>query len=85
MNSVAIEQLEAGQNVMRKCVGFRPMHVTATKWQFIASGDCRFKHNFISNSVAVDAATLTDCISMCVTSTNGRLRASSFVEMIISH
>lgn len=90
--SMTVVLLEATPKVMRKCVGFRPMHVTATKWQLILNASCdfRFTDSFVSNSVVMDAANLIDCMSNCVTSTNGRLRISSFVEgefveMTISH
>lgn len=81
--SMITELFDANPKVIRKCVGFRPMHVTAAKWQLTANGSCdfRFTGNFISNSVPTVAATLTDWMSMCVTSTNGRQRISSFVKI----
>lgn len=51
-------------NVIKKWVGFRPTHVTATKWQFVAAAagvvsidDFRLTDgNLISNSVFMAAA-----------------------------
>lgn len=81
-------------NVIRKWVGFRPTHVTATKWQFVAvtdAGDAsiddfRFTDgNLISNSVFMDAAIRMHWLSKWVTSANGRLKISSFVEIDSVH
>lgn len=78
-------------NVIKKWVGFRPTHVTATKWQFVAAataGDASIDDfrltdgNLISNSVFMDAAIRMHWLSKWVTSANGRLKISSFVEIM---